>query len=169
MEFHYKRYLILNYTDPYNQTKMMTPDYYGSSVYTNTVFPSAPVMMPTNDVGRFENNIGMSAGPRTTKRFTTVAIISLFFNLLLTAAISWTVTSYVFNRNRVVGAEEPLKSPILQGQTCDLPLTSALCMSCQNADPALLWKGVVVKVRTGTKTLCCRKVEESLIKLSKEV
>lgn len=124
-----------------------------------------------NDVGRFEDQTGMAAVHRPNgKRMTVVAIISLTVNLVMAAAIAWATTSYFFSKNRVLVADDKPAGAVdlLTSDHCDVPLSSALCMACVKHSE-LLWSGKAVKVRAGNKELCCRKVDQSLIALSKEM
>lgn len=153
----------------------MTTGYFDTpqSVYYNTPIPTSFAMVtPGNDVGRFEDQTGMAAVRRPkTKRMTVVAIISMIFNLLMAFAITWSVISYLNNKTRILVADDKSSGAVglLTSHQCDVPLSSALCTACVDEDSALLWSGKAVKVRTGNKVLCCRKVDQSLIALSKEM
>lgn len=154
---------------------MMTTGYFDTtqSVYYNTPIPTSfATVTPGNDVGRFEDQTGMAAVRRPkTKRMIVVAIISMIFNLLMASAITWSVISYLNNKTRILVADDKSSGAVglLTSHQCDVPLSSALCTACVDEDSALLWSGKAVKVRTGNKVLCCRKVDQSLIALSKEV
>lgn len=154
---------------------MMTTGYFDTSqsVYYNTPIPTSIAMVTSgNDIRRFEDQNVMTAVQRPrTKRMTVVAIISMIFNLLMASAITWSVSSYLNNKTRILVTDDKLSGAVslLTSRQCDVPLSSALCTACVEEDSELLWSGKAVKVRTGNKEMCCRKVDQSLIALSKEM
>lgn len=153
----------------------MTTGYFDTSqsVYYNTPIPTSIAMVTSgNDIRRFEDQNVMTAVQRPrTKRMTVVAIISMIFNLLMASAITWSVSSYLNNKTRILVTDDKSSGAVslLTSRQCDVPLSSALCTACVEEDSELLWSGKAVKVRTGNKEMCCRKVDQSLIALSKEV
>lgn len=153
----------------------MTTGYFDTSqsVYYNTPIPTSIAMVTSgNDIRRFEDQNVMTAAQRPrTKRMTVVAIISMIFNLLMASAITWSVSSYLNNKTRILVTDDKSSGAVslLTSRQCDVPLSSALCTACVEEDSELLWSGKAVKVRTGNKEMCCRKVDQSLIALSKEV
>lgn len=157
------------------QATMMTTGYFDTSqsVYYNTPIPTSIAMVTSgNDIRRFEDQNVMTAVQRPrTKRMTVVAIISMIFNLLMASAITWSVSSYLNNKTRILVTDDKSSGAVslLTSRQCDVPLSSALCTACVEEDSELLWSGKAMKVRTGNKEMCCRKVDQSLIALSKEV
>lgn len=156
-----------NYPQPY---------YNGPSIFTVTA---------GNDIGRIENPLIRDLEPSTTERQRPVrlrilTIVSVFFNLIFAAAIAWSLTSHFVDKENAKISVLPTSVPDMSGTVgslrskpsrmpCKVSLSSAVCMPCLSLHSTLLWNGKVVKVRAGKTDLCCRQIEHSLKRLTKEV
>ncbi|XP_048746729.2 uncharacterized protein LOC125659182 [Ostrea edulis] len=108
--------------------------------------------------------------PTVSQRKTHIGIrlsiaLSISTNLLFLVFITWMIfTQYDILQDNV---EKLMPSGSGLGRVdnkanCQVDLSSAMCMPCQDVPAYMLWQGKFVKVLNGNSALCCRKTEHSL-------
>ncbi|XP_062582326.1 uncharacterized protein LOC134244066 [Saccostrea cucullata] len=153
----------------------------------DTPIPLQPIYTVTagNDIGRLENQIAMVQEPTRVRKkrspcWTALTTLSVLVNVVLAAGIVWCLLSHfgnkenIFNSNADISKDHSSSTPVAlkiksQGNPCEILTSSAVCMSCQALHSKLLWREVLVKIRAGKTDLCCKKLEDSMKRLIKEI
>ncbi|XP_062607467.1 uncharacterized protein LOC134269284 [Saccostrea cucullata] len=153
----------------------------------DTPIPLQPIYTVTagNDIGRLENQIAMVQEPTRVRKkrspcWTALTTLSVLVNVVLAAGIVWCLLSHFGNKEKVLNSNADISednspsTPVSlkiksQGNPCKILTCSAVCMPCQALHSKLLWREVLVKIRAGKTDLCCKKLEDSMKRLIKEI